>query len=45
MGFDRDLMALGSQFLDRLGHEPDAVFIGFDFLRNADQHARHPFSL
>ena len=44
MGFNDDLMTPGGQFLDRLGDEPDAVFLRFDFLRNADQHVRHPFS-
>ena len=39
-GLDRDPMSPRGQFPDRRGSEADAVFVGFDFLGNADQHGR-----
>ena len=35
---DQHLMAVMDQLAHAAGHEPDAVFVGLDLLRNADQH-------
>ena len=37
---DRDLMAPDYQLSDRRRSEADAVFVSFDFFRNADEHGR-----
>jgi hypothetical protein len=39
-GFDRDPISPGAQRLDRLWGEADTVFVGLDFLWNADEHCR-----
>ncbi len=35
---DHDLMAVMDKLAHAAGDEPDAIFVGLNFLRNADQH-------